>query len=129
MKTSYAGSSTLPRKNLSNQQDCPSNDSMCPLCYHLPGLLMAFVLPTLPLSSLVCMSAPYSVKICACAVCMFSRNKETSASSEILTIISESGILIFVNMISVLFARLISICGFSKDMNKTFRVFICTTRT
>lgn len=60
--------------------------------------------------------------ICACAVCMFSRNKETTTSREILTIISESGILIFVNMISVLFARRISICGFFKDTNKTFRV-------
>ena len=80
MKTNYAGSSTLTRRNLSNQQVCPSNDSMCPLCYHLPGLLMAFVLPTLPLSSLVCMSAPYSVKICACAVCILSTKKLYSST-------------------------------------------------
>jgi hypothetical protein len=50
---------------------------------------------------------------------------------KILTIISGSGILIFVNMISVLLARLISICGCFKYTNKmaiNVKDFVVTKR-
>jgi hypothetical protein len=46
------------------------------------------------------------------------------AGQNILTIISGSGILIFVNMISVLLARLRSICGFFKDTNRLLNKII-----
>ena len=48
------------------------------------------------------------------------------AGQKILTIISESGILIFVNMISVLLARLRSICGLVKDTNTLLEEKIVT---